>query len=172
MVRPKEFLAQKYLKKIDLKSIGSDNKIYLGGFPLSFNDEQVRKICETFGKLKFFNLVRDGGVSKGYCFMEYEEHMCGDKAMKALNDMPIADKKLKCHSANLGNKGLSLGFTPNAANITGIQDSIVKPANHIFGSYLLSYENITNIDVQMTLVNDPFCKVSSRVLQFLNMCYP
>lgn len=37
--------------------------------PLSFGDDQVRKICETFGKLKFFNLVREGSVSKGYCFL-------------------------------------------------------------------------------------------------------
>jgi hypothetical protein len=92
--------------------------------------------------------------------------------MKALNGMPMGDKKLKCHSANLGNKGLSLGFTPNATNISGIQDSIVRPANHAFGSYLLSYENITNLDIQLTLMNEPTCKIPSRVLQLINMCYP
>jgi hypothetical protein len=37
------------------------------------------------------------------------------------------------------------------------------------GSYLLSYENITNPEVQVTLVSDPLCKVPSRVIQFLNM---
>jgi len=40
--------------------------------------------------------------------------------MKALNNLPIANSKLKCHSANLGNKALSLGFTPNATNISGL----------------------------------------------------
>ncbi len=39
------------------------------------------------------------------------------------------------------------------------------------GSYLLSYENITNPDVQVTLISDPLCKVPSRVIQFLNMFY-
>jgi hypothetical protein len=53
--------------------------------------------------------------------------------------MAVADKRLKCHSANIGNKALSLGFTPNATNISGIQDYVPKPANHTFGSYLLSY---------------------------------
>lgn len=71
--------------------------------------------------------------------MEYEEHAAGEKAMKALNGMAVADKKLKCHSANLGNKALSLGFTPGVANIAGMQDQLAKPANHAFGSYLLSY---------------------------------
>lgn len=171
-MKPREFFQEKYLKKNDLKSIGSDNKIYFGGFPLSFNDEQVKKICETFGKLKFFNLVREGGVSKGYCFLEYEEHACGEKAMKGLNGMALGDKKLKCHSANLGSKGLSLGFTPNPTNIGGLQETVIKPANHAFGSYLLSYENITNIDIQLTLMSEPTCKIPSRVLQLLNMCYP
>ena len=40
------------------------------------------------------------------------------------------------------------------------------------GSYLLSYENIGNDDVQTTLRSDPLCKVASRVIQFLNMFYP
>lgn len=71
--------------------------------------------------------------------MEYEEHRCGERAMKALNNLPIANQKLKCHYANLGNKGLSLGFTPDATNISGLQDVTAKPANHAFGSYLLSY---------------------------------
>ena len=41
--------------------------------------------------------------------------------MKSLNNLPIANQKLKCHYANIGNKGLSLGFTPNATNISGLQ---------------------------------------------------
>lgn len=49
------------------------------------------------------------------------------------------DKRLKCHHATLGNKGLSLNFTPaNIVNI-GLRDAEVKPANHVSGSYLLSY---------------------------------
>lgn len=70
--KTKTFFEQKYLNKLDnLKNAGQDNKIYLGGLPLTFADHQVRKICETFGKVKFFNLVKDGSVSKGYCFFEY-----------------------------------------------------------------------------------------------------
>lgn len=119
MEKPKTFFEQRYLNKVDnFKNAGQDNKIYLGGLPLAFADHQVRKICETFGKLKFFNLVKDGNVSKGYCFFEYEDPNCSDKAIKALNGLPIADKRLKCHAATLGNKGLSLAFTPtNQTNI-------------------------------------------------------
>lgn len=135
-------------------------------------DEQVKKICETFGKLKFFNLVKEGSLSKGYCFFEYEEHKNAEKAIKALNGLPIGDKRLKCHSATLANKGLSLSFTPASNLNTGLNEKITKPANHSMGSYLLSYENIVDPEVQLTLRSDPLCKVPSRVIQFLNMFYP
>lgn len=46
MVKPKTFFDEKYLNKADpLKGAGEDNKIYLGGLPLSLVDHQVRKIC-------------------------------------------------------------------------------------------------------------------------------
>jgi RNA recognition motif-containing protein len=66
-------------------------------------------------------LVKDGSVSKGYCFFEYEDNNCSDKAIKALNSFPIADKRLKCHAATLGNKGLSLSFTPTNQNNVGLR---------------------------------------------------
>lgn len=31
----------------------------MGGLPLYLKDEDVRKLCETFGSLKYFNLVKD-----------------------------------------------------------------------------------------------------------------
>jgi hypothetical protein len=85
--------------------------------------------------------------------------------------LPIGDKRLKCHAATLANKGLSLAFTPSSNINTGLNEKVTKPANHSMGSYLLSYENITGAEVQVTLVSDPLCKVPSRVLQFLNMFY-
>ena len=89
-----------------------------------------------------------------------------------MNGFAIGDKRLKCHHATLGNKGLSLAFTPTVMNNVGLQELNKKPANHYLGSFLLSYENIGELDVQQTLENEPSCKVSSRVVQFLNMCYP
>ena len=45
MVKPRDFFQEKYIKKNNLKDITGDNKLYLGGLPVSFNDEQVRKLC-------------------------------------------------------------------------------------------------------------------------------
>ena len=88
-----------------------------------------------------------------------------------MNGLHIGDKRLKCHSATLANKGLSLSFTPSSNLNTGLNEKITKPANHSMGSYLLSYENIISPEVQITVISDPLCKVPSRVVQFLNMCY-
>eukprot|EP01016_Furgasonia_blochmanni_P037006 TRINITY_DN4309_c0_g1_i2.p1 TRINITY_DN4309_c0_g1~~TRINITY_DN4309_c0_g1_i2.p1 ORF type:complete len:320 (-),score=46.40 TRINITY_DN4309_c0_g1_i2:33-992(-) len=64
-----------------------DNKIYMGGLPLYLKDEDVKKLCESFGMLKYFNLVKDSSTgqpqSKGYCFFEYLDPKVTDKAIKA-----------------------------------------------------------------------------------------
>jgi RNA recognition motif-containing protein len=47
----------------------------MGGIPLYLKEEEVRKLCESFGILRYFNLIKersgDEYVSKGYCFFEY-----------------------------------------------------------------------------------------------------
>lgn len=56
-----------------------------------------------------------------------------------MNGLQIGEKRLKCHSATLANKGLSLTFTPASNLNTGLNEKVSKPANHSMGSYLLSY---------------------------------
>lgn len=35
-----------------------EHKIYMGGLPTYLKDPEIRKLCETFGKLKYFNLAK------------------------------------------------------------------------------------------------------------------
>lgn len=72
----------------------------MGNIPTYVEEENVRKICQSFGVLKNFNLIKDKdsngkAISKGYCFFEYIDPKSAEKALKALNDMEIGDKKLK-----------------------------------------------------------------------------
>lgn len=57
------------------------------------------KLIQSFGTTKYFNLVKDTTsnteISKGYCFFEYENAVSTAKALKALNNLQIGDKKLK-----------------------------------------------------------------------------
>ena len=63
----------------------------MGSLPTYLKDIDVRKLCETFGPLKYFNLVKDTnsteGLSKGYCFFEYSDPLATDRAIKALHGM-------------------------------------------------------------------------------------
>jgi hypothetical protein len=36
-----------------------DSRIFIGGIPFTMNDAQVREVCEAFGRLKSFNLIKD-----------------------------------------------------------------------------------------------------------------
>jgi hypothetical protein len=41
------------------------NKIYIGGLPTYLQDEQVMELLKSFGELKSFNLVKEGGGQTG-----------------------------------------------------------------------------------------------------------
>lgn len=36
-----------------------DNRIFMGGIPFTMTEPQVREVCEAFGRLKQFNLIKD-----------------------------------------------------------------------------------------------------------------
>lgn len=87
------------------KNQPSENKIYMGGIPPTMSDSKVREMCEAFGLLKSFNLVKDPANpdnNKGFCFFEYIDDKVTDKAIKSLNNFEIGDRKLKVQKASLG----------------------------------------------------------------------
>lgn len=64
-------------------------------------------MCESFGRLKSFNLVKDPSnpeLNKGYAFFEYVDERAVDKAIKGLNNLDFRDKKLKVQRASLNQK--------------------------------------------------------------------
>jgi len=75
-----------------------DNRIFMGGIPFTMTEPQVREVCEAFGRLKQFNLIKDPQNpmhNKGYAFFEYQDERAAEKAIKHLNNLEIRDKKLK-----------------------------------------------------------------------------
>ena len=96
----------------------------MGGLPTYLKDDDVKKICEAYGMLKYFNLVKDSSsgqtVSKGYCFFEYVDTKVTDKAIKGLNMLEIGDKKLKVQRASTG------------ANKTITVTQAKQPSNSVF----------------------------------------
>ena len=81
----------------------TDNKLYMGGIPPYVSEDDVRKLCESFGIVKYFNLAKDAvGNSKGYCFFEYVEPKMTEKALKGLDSLEIGDRRIRITRASSG----------------------------------------------------------------------
>ena len=112
------------------------------------SDAKVREMCEAFGLLKSFNLVKDPANpdnNKGFCFFEYIDDKVTDKAIKSLNNFEIGDRKLKVQKASLGQKNMSH-----------------QP--------LVGYQKYVPKDMQFSF--PLFTMTPSRVVQFMNFIDP
>ena len=119
-----------------------DNRVFMGGIPFNMSEVDVSKICASFGKLKSFNLIKDPvdpSMNKGYAFFEYADERAAEKAIKALNNFEIMDKKLKVQKASAGS----------------------KQANQI-----TMHKNVPD---EKRLDLPKYCSMPSPVVQFLNM---
>jgi len=138
-----------------------DNKIYMGGIPLYLKEEDVRKLCESFGMLKYFNLVKDPGgqqLHKGYCFFEYLDPKATDRAVKNLNNLEIGDKRLKVQRAS--------------GQVQKIEKKEIQQPSNASGSFLRSFSLFYDSQVQ-SMLNIPLtARTPSRVVQLLNMVTP
>lgn len=106
----------------------SINKIFVGALPAYLNEEQVMELLKSFGELKAFNLVREGGSgpSKGFAFLEYVDPDVTDVAIQALHGMELGDKKLIVQRASVGAKS-GLVLPPEAYAAAAAIAEIPKP---------------------------------------------
>ncbi|BGP27761.1 splicing factor U2AF 65 kDa subunit [Rhodotorula toruloides] len=80
------------------------NKIFIGGLPSYLTDDQVMELLKSFGELRAFNLVKEGGTgaSKGFAFCEYVDPAVTDIACQGLNGMELGDRYLVVQRAAIG----------------------------------------------------------------------
>lgn len=76
----------------------------MGNLPLYLKENEIKKICESFGMLKFFKLVQtknDSGewISKGYCFFEYADPKVTDLALQGLNKLELGKNEIRVSRA-------------------------------------------------------------------------
>lgn len=108
----------------------SPNKIFVGGLPNFFNEDQVKELLLSFGPLRAFNLVKDSatGLSKGYAFCEYLDPSITDQACAGLNNMALGDKKLIVQRANVGAKNAQQQAQPAQVQVPGLELSQASQA--------------------------------------------
>nr|QZA51943.1 splicing factor u2af1 [Paramecium bursaria] len=162
--RPRKFL-ERILNPVPNEQVTElkldDTRLYLGGLPTYLKDDDVLKLIQTFGITKYFNLVKDttsnSDISKGYCFFEYENPSSTVKALKALNNLQIGDKRLKICKVQ--------GDTAQVKKVNGKE----QPSNYA-GCFLASCELLRIPQIQQMLTIPQQAMIPSKVVQFLNMC--
>lgn len=92
----------------------SPHKIYVGGLPTCLNEEQVKELLVTFGKLRGFNLVKEAvtGQSKGFAFCEYVDPSITEQAIAGLNGMQLGDRRLIVQRSIAGVRNLVASQLP------------------------------------------------------------
>ncbi|KAK4271521.1 hypothetical protein QN277_020207 [Acacia crassicarpa] len=79
------------------------DRIFVGGLPYYFTEEQIKELLQAFGPLRAFDLVRDKdtGNSKGYGFCFYQDPAVTDIACASLNGLKMGDKTLTVRRATV-----------------------------------------------------------------------
>eukprot|EP00891_Asterochloris_glomerata_P006026 jgi/Astpho2/6026/e_gw1.00084.73.1_t len=93
---PNPTMALEGLDMIRTVVADSPDKLFIGGLPCDWSEEQVKDLLLPFGALKAFNLVMDKatGNSKGYAFCEYVDTGLTNLVIEQLNLKPVGSKVL------------------------------------------------------------------------------
>jgi splicing factor U2AF subunit len=69
-------------------------KLFIGGLPKEYNEDQVKNLLQRYGRLKSFHLVKETGEtnSRGFGFCEYVDDACAENALSELNGMKIGTR--------------------------------------------------------------------------------
>ena len=168
--RPKGFFFKHYEgKKYELDKngnlinleAGNEFKIYISNLPQYMNEVQTKKLVESFGQLKDFQMKKEFSagekISKGYCIVEYFNSKDGEDALKNLQNLAIGDKNLILKKIETQKK---------------IQKSKSAPTKEMETSFLLMFPKIRDNLVQAMLAIPKSSIEPSKNIQLLNMCSP
>jgi RNA recognition motif-containing protein len=93
------------------------NKLYIGNFPYSVNESQIRDMFSGYGDISELNLImdRDTGRPKGFGFITFATQAAAEKALE-LNGRDVGGRALKVNVATdkprTGGGGRSGGNRP------------------------------------------------------------
>ncbi len=76
-------------------------KLYVGGLPYSFTDEELNKVFAEEGKVISATVIKDkfSGQSKGFGFVEMEDLKEGQNAIKNLNGKEFSGRSIMVNQA-------------------------------------------------------------------------
>jgi RNA recognition motif-containing protein len=78
-----------------------ENRLYVGGLPYSYDENQLRAMFSQAGKVESANLITDklSGRSKGFGFIEMSSPEEAQKAIEMFNGKELDDRKITVNIA-------------------------------------------------------------------------
>ena len=76
------------------------NKLYVGNFPYSVDEDQLREMFSSFGQIEDIALIKDRetGRSKGFAFITFASQQAAETAL-SLNGKDVDGRALKVNMA-------------------------------------------------------------------------
>lgn len=76
-------------------------RIYVGNLPYSVTDDELRDTFAEYGELASAEVIKDkySGQSKGFGFVDMPDNGEANRAIEALHDQPLKDRKLTVNEA-------------------------------------------------------------------------
>lgn len=76
-------------------------KVYVGNLPFSVNEEELKKLFSSYGKISEVSLISDkfSGRSKGFGFVTFVSSEDAQKAISEMNDKDMQGRPLKVSEA-------------------------------------------------------------------------
>jgi cold-inducible RNA-binding protein len=76
------------------------NKLYVGNFPYSVDESQLREMFSAYGEIQEIALIKDRetGRSKGFAFITFASQQSAEKAL-GLNGKEVDGRALKVNMA-------------------------------------------------------------------------
>jgi len=101
-------------------------KIFIGGFSFSYNEDDLRGVFDRFGQIKECFIVRDSetGSSKGYAFITYAHLDDASRAIAEMHDAMLDDNRVyvgyatKPSTETLAKSSSKEGSTADIASMT------------------------------------------------------
>ncbi|HEX2666866.1 MAG TPA: RNA-binding protein [Gammaproteobacteria bacterium] len=80
--------------------MSQQNKLYVGNFPFSVDESQLREIFSQYGEISELNLImdRDSGRPKGFGFITFASQQSAEKALEQ-NGKDMGGRALRVNMA-------------------------------------------------------------------------
>ena len=92
--------------RITQADMSKKGTVYIGHLPKGFNEKELKKFFEQFGKVSKLRVSRSPKTarSRGYAFLEFQDKQVAEIAAQTMNGYILFSRQLDCHLVEKPNR--------------------------------------------------------------------